>query len=261
MIKLDGVYSGYGDVEVLHDISFELDGSQNVVIIGPNGCGKTTLLRAIAGTLPYRGDISIDGQQVSKTKKSTLAKKVALLSQSNDIYFNYTVYDTVMMGRYSHQAGLFSVTNNTDKEVVERAIERTGLTELRDREIDTLSGGQLQRVFLAKTLAQDPQIILLDEPTNHLDLRHQINLIEFLKEWSSEKGHCVVGVLHDINLAMNFCDRMILLNEGRIVADSVPEDVLTSDDLKKTYRMDVSQYMIDALSKWQKLTSNNRSIN
>ncbi len=251
MITLDNVNSGYGDIKVLHDISFRVESGENLVIIGPNGCGKTTLLRVIAGTLPYTGSCTVGDREVRTIKKNSYAKKVALLSQSAEIYFNYTVYDTIMMGRYPHQSGIFSSVSAEDVHMVEQVMQETGLCELRDREVNTLSGGQLQRVFLAKILAQDPEIILLDEPTNHLDLRYQLNLTKFLKEWSSREGRSVIGVLHDINLAMNFCDRIMLLEDGVITADGSAGKVLSSEAIKKAYGMDVGAHMLSMLQRWQ----------
>ncbi len=251
MIKLNSICAGYGEIEILHDISFNIAEGENTVIIGPNGCGKTTLLRVLAGTLPYTGSCLVDGAEVKSYKKHSYAKKIALLSQSGGIYFNYTVYETVMMGRYPHQKGILASTSRDDVQKVEQVLELTGLSELREREVNTLSGGQLQRVFLAKIIAQDPDIILLDEPTNHLDLRYQLNLTEFLKEWSIREKRSVVGVLHDINLAMNFCERIILMNDGIIIADGSAKEVLGGDALKKAYQMDVAGHMLNMLKRWE----------
>lgn len=183
---------------------------------GRTGCGKTTLLKAVAGLIPSRGEIRLDGQDLRRMKRRDIAAKIAVMSQTSGIYFSYTVRETVMLGRYQHmKRGLFTAATAADREVVDQCLAATGLADLQERQIDTLSGGQLQRVFLARTLAQQPQIILLDEPTNHLDLKHQVELIDYLKKWSQTAGHAVVGVLHDVNLALRLSEHLLFLRDGR----------------------------------------------
>ena len=158
-------------------------------------------------------------------KRRDLATRVAVMSQINNVYFSYTVYDTVMLGRYQHMKGrLFGHPSASDKAVVEKCLASTGLLQHRDRQIDELSGGQRQRVFLAHALAQDPEIILLDEPTNHLDVRHQVELIDYLHDWTADGKHSVIGVFHDVNLALRLTDNVLFMREGRIVrqGESVP---------------------------------------
>ncbi len=254
MIHAENIRAGYGDVEILHGVSFSLKSNENISIIGPNGCGKTTLLRTLAGTLPFSGKILLDGQNVKNFKKKVLAGKVSMLSQSTQIYFNYTVYDTVMMGRYIHEKdGIFRKVSSEDKSMVQKAMEATGVDQIYNREINALSGGQLQRVLLAKVIAQDPDIILLDEPTNHLDLSYQVELIRFLKKWSKRTEKSVIGVLHDMNLAMMLTDRVLLMNHGRIEADGSCRDIFGSELLNSVYKMNVSAYMVDSLEKWKNI--------
>lgn len=252
MISIQNVHAGYGENEILHGITFDVKMGENLSIIGPNGCGKTTLLRTIAGTMPFTGDILCKEESIRKMKRRTLAKKISLLSQTIQVYFNYTVFDTIMMGRYVHESnGLFGGISEKDKLAVNEALETVGMLELKDREVDTLSGGQLQRVFLAKVLAQDPDIILLDEPTNHLDFSYQIEMIRFLKQWAVQKKKTVIGVLHDINLAMQLSDRILLLDDGKIHAFGYCRDIFTSDALNSAYKMDVAGYMLETLKKWE----------
>ena len=168
MLELKHVYAGYGGSDVLRDVNCVFPEGGSWCVLGPNGCGKTTLLRTMAGLIPHRGEVLLDGRDVGAIRRRDLAARVAVMSQINAVYFPYTVYDTVMLGRYQHMRGsLFGGPSVADREAVERCLESTGLAELRGRMIDELSGGQRQRVFLAQTLAQDPEIILLDEPTNH----------------------------------------------------------------------------------------------
>ena len=157
-----------------------------------------------------------------------------------------------MMGRYQKlRRGLFASPSKEDKRYVEQYLQATGLESLRDRQISELSGGQLQRVFLARTLAQEPEIILLDEPTNHLDLKHQTELVAYLKNWSQEKGRTVIGVLHDINLSLMLSDQLLFLKNGSVAGMGSAHTVLTKAFLHEVYDMDVASYMLDSLKRWE----------
>ena len=251
MLKLDGVCAGYDGVDVIHDISFSVSAGQRLSIIGPNGCGKTTLLRAIAGVLAYRGDIVVCGMPARKMKHKELTRKIAMLGQSSGVYFSYSVFDTVMMGRYLHiKDKLLGMPSDEDKACVMRCLEAVDLLDERGREITKLSGGQLQRVFLARTLAQEPEIILLDEPTNHLDLKYQIELMEYLEEWATNGNRTIIGVLHDINLALRLGRQVLVMKAGRILAHCDVGDIVAGNLLKETYEVDVAGYMRESLSIW-----------
>ena len=254
MLSLENVSAGYDGTDVLHGIGLQINGGEFVCVIGPNGCGKTTLLRAIAGLLPYKGNLSLQGQSVKKMKRKEIAAFMALLSQISQLYYAFSIYDTVMHGRYHHLKGAFKKPAETDHSAVRRCLQTVGLLEMKDRMIDTLSGGQLQRVYLARTLAQEPKIILLDEPTNHLDLRHQLELMESLKAWCQTGDRAVVGVLHDINLALAFADRIALLHEGRLLSFGPPSEVLQRDRLRAAFELDVSGYMKGTLARWEHLS-------
>ncbi len=252
MIEVKNVYAGYDNKEVLKGISFTVDKGECLSVIGQNGCGKSTLLRVMSGIIDYRGEIIIDGVDLKMYKSKDLARKVCMLSQSTHIYFNYTVYDTVMMGRYPHQkGGVFGGISKEDRFAVEEALKVVDIYELKDDYIDELSGGQLQRVFLAKVIAQDPEILLLDEPTNHLDLNYQIELIKFLKRWGKEKGKTVVGVIHDLNLAMELSKKTLLISSGKVVAHGENLDVFTSTAFKGIYNTEVVDFMVNSFKKWE----------
>lgn len=254
MIKVKNVCVSYEDKKLLKNISFEIKKGQNFSIVGPNGCGKTTLLRAISSTIDFKGEIFLNDRSVKEFTRKELAKEIAMLSQVMNIYFNYTVFDIVMMGRYVYNDSKFSILENKeDIKKVEETLKIVGLYDVKNREIDTLSGGQVQRVFLAKVIAQDPNIILLDEPTNHLDLSYQVELINFLKKWSTENGKTIIGVLHDINLAMLLTDNIILLNNGEIKALGKTSEVLSSKDINEVYKMDIKKYMLNTLKKWEQI--------
>lgn len=255
ILSVKEVYCGYQDTEILHGISFDAFQKEKICILGKNGCGKTTLLKAIANMIPFTGEVFACGLSVRKAQRIEVAKTISLMSQMHSIYFSYSVYETVMMGRYVYQKGIFSTQNAEDKKIVEESLKQTKAWELKDRLLTELSGGQLQRVILARVLAQSPNIILLDEPTNHLDLKYQIELMEYLDEWVKKGERCVVSVLHDINLALNFADKILLMEEGKSVMYT-PAEELPLDTLNKVYGMDIGTYMKTSLKKWDVLEKN-----
>ena len=254
MLTLKNICAGYGGPDVVKDISLLVKSNENVSIIGPNGCGKTTLLKAVANLLPFRGDIDIDGKSVRQMRHKEVSLKISMLSQTSEIYFTYSVFDTVMMGRYLHiKDKFFGRPSEEDIKCVMDCLEAVNMIEEKDKEITKLSGGQLQRVFLARTLAQEPVIILLDEPTNHLDLKSQVELIEYLKKWAAEGSRTVVGVLHDINLAMRLSDNLMIMKDGRTQAFGRTDEVMTGSMLESVYEIDVVRYMMESLEKWNGL--------
>ena len=251
MLNVDKVSCGYDGTDVVFDVSLAVEAGQSLCLIGPNGCGKTTLLRTIAGLLDFSGDVTLDGRSIRHMKRKDIATKIAYMGQFSSIYFSYSVYDTVMMGRYSHmKSGAFAQPSDTDRQMVEDCLKKTGISDIAKRQIDTLSGGQLQRVFLAKTVAQDPDIILLDEPTNHLDLKHQIELVEYLRNWCLTEKRTVIGVMHDLNLAMRLSDHVALLSEGRLQRLGNWSDMLADDILSQVYETDIKGYMAQSYQNW-----------
>jgi len=250
MLKLSNVSAGYGGADVIHNLSLEIPAGQNLSIIGPNGCGKSTLLKVIAGVLPYKGEISLDGKSLKNMKRRQISAKVAMLGQISPLYFSYSVYDTVMMGRYVHTKGsLLGGVSKRDKEIVENCLKSVDMLSEKDRDITELSGGQLQRVFLARTLAQDPSTILLDEPTNHLDLKYQIELLDYLKTWAVQNGRSIVGVLHDINHAMRLSEYVLAMKHGKTAAHG--KGIVTGELLQAVYEVDVVGYMRGMLKVWE----------
>ena len=250
MLEINKLHSGYNGVDIIKDISININKGENLCIIGPNGCGKSTLLKTIANIIDYRGNIKIDGLEVSSLKRKELAKKVGLMSQISQIYFPYSVYDAVSLGRYAYNDNLFGVSQK-DKDIILDCIDKVGLMDYKDKMINELSGGQLQRVFLARVFAQDPDIILLDEPTNHLDLKHQIELLENLNKWTKENNKIVIAVLHDLNLVQYIADNVLLLNEGMPISYGKVNEVLKNDILKQVYRLDIKEFMVNILKKWE----------
>ena len=249
MLILNNVSAGYNGIDVVKNISLTVTG--NVSIIGPNGCGKTTLLKAIANILPHKGNITVFGKPFSKMKRYEISLNIAMLSQQPNIYFAYNVFDTVMMGRYLHIQGRVSTTpTKQDKDIVEESLAAVNLLIEKKADITKLSGGQLQRVFLARALAQEPKIILLDEPTNHLDLKCQIEIVDYLKKWAKKGNRSIIGVLHDINLAMQLSEQIVVMKNGEIQANGIAGDIIANKVLDKVYSMNVGYYMKKSFERW-----------
>ena len=251
MLELKNVFCGYNNVDVVKDISFDVKRGENICIVGPNGCGKSTLLKAISNLISYKGDIILDGKNIKDLKRRDLATKVALMTQSTNILFPYSIYDTVALGRYAHLKGVFSKLNKEDEEIIYKSLEMVGLLDIKDKLISELSGGQLQRVFLARAFAQSPEVILLDEPTNHLDLRYQIEILNYLKMWAKDNNKIVVAVLHDLNLVQSFGERALLLKDGRLINSGITKEVLNGGDLEEVYGIDIKKFMVTTLEKWK----------
>ncbi|WP_042463883.1 adenosylcobinamide amidohydrolase [Neobacillus dielmonensis] len=243
MLKLKHVSGGYSGEVVLKDISFEVEKGELFGILGPNGSGKTTLLKMISGVLPYQsGEILIGGKRLQEYSPKQLAQKVAVLSQHSSESFSYTVKETVSLGRYAHQTGFFQTWSKQDEAVVQRVMEQVGVGAFQNKNIQDLSGGEKQRVFLAQALAQEPEILLLDEPTNHLDLSYQKELLDQLTQWSSENRLTVISIFHDLNLAGLYCDRLLLLENGKINIQHVPAEVLKEERIRKVYQTSIQQH-------------------
>ena len=249
MLTLKNVSAGYNGTDIIKNISIEI--KSNVSIIGPNGCGKTTLMRTIANILPSRGEILIQGRPFSEFKRREISRQIAMLSQQPSVYFSYNVYETVMMGRYLHIKDRFMGTaGDKDRDIVEKSLSVVDMLTQKDKDITKLSGGQLQRVFLARVLAQEPKIILLDEPTNHLDLKYQIEIVEYLKKWAVDNRSIVISVLHDLNLALEMSEHLIVMKNGEIEADGLADEVRAGGLLNDIYEMDVKGYMEKSYKRW-----------
>lgn len=252
MLEVKNLSTGYNGIDVVHDVSFNVNSGENLCILGANGCGKSTIIKAISGYLPKKGSIEIDGLDIEKMKRKELARKIGVMSQVSSIYFSYSVYETVLLGRYLHlKENTLKKPSKKDKDYIKECLEAVNLYDVKDKQINSLSGGQLQRVFLARTFAQDPNIILLDEPTNHLDLKHQLELVDYLKDWTNKRNRAVIGVFHDINLAMTMADKILLLDQGKVAAYGSKDEVLTSKKLNLTYGVDVVSFMRKSLEQWE----------
>ena len=251
MLKIENLNAGYNGADVIFDINFEVQRGESLCVLGPNGCGKSTLLKSIARIIEYRGNINMDDENISAVPRRELAKKIALLNQSAQVFFPYTVYETVSMGRYAWSQGFLKNLSTEDKSIIEDILIKLDIYDIKERMIDELSGGTLQRVFLARTLAQTPELILLDEPANHLDLKHQIELLSFLKSWVKENNKSLIGVFHDLNMARQFGDMTIIMKNGKIAASGDINEVLNGDVLNNAYGIDIRSFMKKSLEMWK----------
>lgn len=243
MLSVQHVSGGYSGEAVVKDVSFEVKKGELFGILGPNGSGKTTLLKMLSGILPIQqGEIYIGGNRLKSYSPKQLAQKVAVLSQHSTGAFSYTVKETVSLGRYAHQKGLFQTWSQADETVVQRVMKQIGVSSFQDKNIQELSGGEKQRVFLAQALAQEPEILLLDEPTNHLDLSYQKELLDLLKQWTTQNGLTVISIFHDLNLAGLYCDRLLLLEKGIIKINHIPNEVLREETIRAVYKTNIQKH-------------------
>ena len=251
MLQGEHITVRYGSFTVVDDLSFRLQEGQWLMLAGPNGAGKSTLIETIAQGAPYTGTIRWMGEDIRTLKPAKLAQKIGVLAQKNNVGYAYTVDEVVGLGRYAYKTGLFSGRDDDGKAEVEKALEMTGLTELRRASMLTLSGGETQRVFLAQVFAQNPQVLILDEPANHLDLKYQQHIFSLIREWLKEPGRAVLSVVHDLSLARRYGTHAVLMDHGKSVSQGPVADVMTPENLRQVYGMDVYAWMREMLSQWQ----------
>ncbi len=236
-VELKTLTFAYNQKTILRDIGFTIEKGEFCGIIGPNGAGKSTLLRVIAGILkPKSGNVSVMGRDVQTIRKKEFARLVGFVPQETHFYLNYTVEDIITMGRYPYLEP-FQMLNKQDISAIEWAIEQTQTRDLCKRPINALSAGEKQMVVIARALAQNPELLLLDEPTSHLDIQHQSAIMELLKKLNNQ-GITIIIVNHDLNLASQFCKRLILLHQGRIYKMGKPEEIINQKTIAEVYKID-----------------------
>ncbi|GAA1264205.1 ABC transporter ATP-binding protein [Saccharothrix xinjiangensis] len=229
---------GYGERLVVSGLDLDVLTGSVTAVIGPNGCGKSTLLRALGRLLPARsGEVLLDGERIDRTPTREVAKVLATLPQSPQAPDGLTVAELVARGRHPHQAW-YRQWSAEDEAVVASALEMTGMSGLADRAVDELSGGQRQRAWISMALAQGTDLLLLDEPTTYLDLAHQIDVLDLVQRLNSEFGRTVVMVLHDLNLAARYADRLVAMRAGEVVVAGPPAEVLTEETLLEVFGLD-----------------------
>lgn len=240
MLCVEGLHAGYGDRTVLRGVDLAVAAGELVVVIGPNGCGKTTLLRVIAGALrPAAGRVLFKGEDVREMPPSRRGRVVAVVAQGGTLPPGFTAAETVLLGRTPHLR-LFQAEGARDRESARRAMLDAGCLDLAGRRVDALSGGERQRVVIARALAQEPRLLLLDEPTSHLDLGHQAAVLRLLRRLCREQRLAVVAVVHDLALAAQAADRLVLMDGGRVVAEGAPGEVLTAERVASVYHAAVT---------------------
>ena len=252
MLEVRDITVRYGKTAVLDSFSLSVEEGQWLMMAGPNGAGKSTALGAIACSIPCTGELLLEGSDLKKKRSTERARVIGVLTQNHYVGYSFSVEEVVRLGRYSHSTGLFSKKDLRDDEAVEYALSVTGMEKQRDQSVLTLSGGELQRTFLAQVFAQEPLLLLLDEPTNHLDLIYQKQIFALIRDWLKEPGRAVISVVHDLSMAKAYGTHAVLLDKGKTAAYGTVDEVFSPEHLDPVYGMDVSEWMSGLLSVWEK---------
>jgi iron complex transport system ATP-binding protein len=238
MLRIENLSVSYNSRQILHDISLSVQSGEILALIGPNGAGKSTLIRAASGVIPFSGQVRTNGDTFHALTPIQRAKYIAVVPQAILLPPAFTVWETVLMGRTPH-LGFLGQTSRADEELARRALERVHAENLSERRVGELSGGESQRVLLARALCQSTPILLLDEPTAHLDMQYQVSLLELVRKLVREDNLAVLVALHDLNLAARYADRVALMVAGRITALGSPREVLTPELISRAYCLPV----------------------
>lgn len=237
-IRTENVVSVLGGTEILHGVEIHIHKKELIGLLGPNGSGKSTLLRCIYRTLkPTDGAVFLDGKPIEEYSYKESARRISVLAQHNYYNFEFSVEDVVMMGRAPHKRALDRDTRE-DYQLVSKCLKMVGMDSFRQRAFSTLSGGEQQRVILARALAQQTPCLILDEPTNHLDIKYQIQLMNLIKGLD----RTIVSAIHDLNIAAMYCDRIYVMKEGKIIASGTPEEVLTPELIRRVYEVNAEVF-------------------
>ncbi len=235
MLVVTGLHVSYGERPVLQGVDLSVAAGEVVGLVGPNGCGKTTLLKAITGVIPWAsGEVLLLGQPAARLSRQGLSRRVAVVPQNSVLPVGYTALEIVLMGRTPH-LGFLEQEGAADYRRARESLQRVGAADLADRRVDELSGGERQNVLLARTLAQDTPILLLDEPTANLDIGHQIAFFRLVQDLAQQSHLAVLAAIHDLTLAALYCDRLALMDAGAIVATGRPDQVLTATKIQQVY--------------------------
>jgi ABC-type cobalamin/Fe3+-siderophores transport system ATPase subunit len=238
MLKIQSLSVSYGLRRILHDVSFDVQSGEVLALIGPNGAGKSTLIRAVSGVIPYSGGVRTNGDDFASLSTIQRARYIATVPQAVALPPAYTVWETVLFGRTPH-LGFLGQPSQRDEEIARQSLQRVSALSFADRRVGELSGGEQQRILLARALCQSTPILLLDEPTAHLDLQYQVGLLELVHELAHKDKLAVLVALHDLNLAAHYADRIALMVAGNIKAMGNPKDVLQPDLIEEAYCLPV----------------------
>ncbi|WP_308576445.1 ABC transporter ATP-binding protein [uncultured Fusobacterium sp.] len=246
IINIENLNFGYGERQILNNLSLSIAEKKLIGILGPNGCGKSTLLKNILGYLhSSSGTIKIANKNSKEFSQKEKSKLISLVPQKSQLMSAMSVEEFVLMGRLPHLENSWKGYSKEDRELAEKALNSLDLERFKKRTATTLSGGEFQRVLLARAITQDTEIILLDEPTSALDLNHAIELMEKVKEIVRKEGKTAVAVLHDLNLASLFCDELIMLKNGKLFCKGTPKEVLTKENLKEVYNLNCDIFYVE----------------
>jgi iron complex transport system ATP-binding protein len=239
MLKINNLSVFYGDRQILHEIQLEVHSGEIVALLGPNGAGKSTLIRSISGVIPIRsGNIFVDQKDVTSLSTMERARHISVVPQALSMPPAFTVWETVLLGRTPY-LNFLGQTSAKDEAIARQALEQVDVVHLIEKRMDEISGGEQQRVLLARTLAQDTPILLMDEPTTHLDISHQIDLLKLITKQAREKNLTVLVALHDLNLASMFADRIAIVQHGLLCVAGTPQETLTSEIINSVYHVPV----------------------
>lgn len=240
-IRAEGLAWEIDARRILDDVDLDAGRGQFVGLVGPNGAGKSTLLRAISGILSHvEGTVRLDGEDLRSLSSRKIAANLALIPQIAPYTYGFTSLELVLMGRYPH-LGRFQIEGKNDHRIAMDAMELTETKEFSERTMDTLSGGERQRVLVARALAQKPRVLLLDEPTSNLDILHQLKVLDVVRQLVDD-GLAAIAAIHDLNMAARYCDRLVLLQEGRVVVEGPAEDVLTPETIESAFGVKAAVY-------------------
>ena len=252
MLTVTDMTVRYGELTIVERAGFSVSEGQWVMMVGPNGAGKSTIINAISQGIPYTGTVQYEDSDIARMKPAQIARRIGVLTQSHHVAYSFTVEEIVKLGRYCYSPGIFDAMTQEDAERVQNALEITGMTPFKNQSVLTLSGGELQRAFLAQLFAQNPNMLILDEPANHLDLVYQKQIFELIGRWLKEPRRAVLSVVHDLSLARAYGTHAVLLDKGRVVSCGALRDVVTRDKLCEIYNMDVYGWMQSMLSQWER---------
>ena len=241
-IEVQNISLGYSRKEILKDVTFQVMPGEMVGLIGPNGCGKSTIIRALTRIIsPYRGRIFLDGKDIVNRPRQELARMLGVVPQMPLLPSAFTAFEVVLMGRNPH-LGLFQYEGPKEMDIAQQAMERTRTNLLARRRVGELSGGEIQCLLIARVLTQQTKAILLDEPTANLDIGCQVEILNLIKNLCRENNVAVLAALHDLNLASQYCNRLVLINNGRVHAQGTPSEVITPENIKEVYGADSCVY-------------------